>query len=92
MPAIDIALSGDEVQRKIPYVLIYETMSSCKWRTQTRKKKWIKMFTEHERRRSIILYRQASAWAVKGSVPKILGMTAETYDLWQKLGSFCSTL
>lgn len=87
-----IQLSSSEVHRDIPYQLICESRYGALWDTMRRKRRWAAEFTFKERDVAIRLFHQAAKWAIGTGVPDTVRMQPETYELWQKLGEFCSSL
>jgi hypothetical protein len=84
-----IGLNREEIQSKIPYSVVAETMSGAKWNTGRRKRLMKEQFTEAEIEATYRLHRQARDWYLYKGVPEEVQMTLKTYDLWQKLGNFC---
>lgn len=88
-----ITLSHNEVQKRIPYQLIAETVLGSRWNTGTRKRLMKERFTPNEIRHLGELKRLAHTWALSKGVPlKGVTMTADTYRLWQKFGELCAML
>lgn len=84
-----IALNRDEIQEKIPYALVSETMSDARWGTGKRKRLMKQWFTEAEIEAIYRLHKQAHSWHCVKGVPDEVTMSVKTYYLWQKLASFC---
>lgn len=84
-----ISLNRDEIQERIPYAIVAETMSSAVWNTSKRKRLMKKYFTESEISAIYRLHAQAYAWYLRTGVPDEVKMTFNTYCLWQKLANFC---
>lgn len=84
-----IALNRDEIQERIPYAVVAETMSSSRWNTGKRKRLMKERFTESEIEATYRLHRMARDWYLYKGVPEEAIMTLTTYDLWQKLANFC---
>ncbi len=87
-----IYLSREEIQSKIAYSLICETMGGSRWETGKRKRLFVAEFTETERNVCRVLYKQAYDWYLRKGVPEQVKMTPKTLFLWEKLANFCSTL
>ena len=84
-----IALNRDEIQERIPYALVAETMSGARWGTGKRKRLMKKWFTEAEIDAIYRLHKQAHSWYCVKGVPEEVKMSVNTYNLWQKLANFC---
>lgn len=84
-----LILSHDEVNERIPYALVAETMSGARWGTGKRKRLMKQQFTESEIDAIYRLHKQAYDWYLRKGVPDEVKMTVRTYELWQKLASFC---
>lgn len=84
-----IALNREEIQERIPYALVAETMSSSRWGTGRRKRLMKQYFTEAEIDAIYRLHKQAYAWYLRTGVPDEVKMSVKTYYLWQKLANFC---
>lgn len=87
-----IALNREEIQERIPYAIVAETMSSAVWNTMRRKRLAKEFFTEVEMDAIYRLHRQARDWYLYKGVPDEVKMTVKTYCLWQKLANFCCEL
>lgn len=87
-----IALNREEIQERIPYAIVAETMSSAIWNTGRRKRLMKQFFTEAEIEAIYRLHRIARNWYMYKGVPDEATMTTSTYDLWQKLANFCCEL
>ena len=84
-----IALNHDEIQERIPYALVAETMSSARWGTGKRKRLMKQWFTETEIEAIYRLHKQAYSWYCVKGAPEEVKMSVSTYNLWQKLANFC---
>ena len=84
-----ISLNRDEIQERIPYALVAETMSGARWNTGRRKRLMKQYFTESEIDAIYRLHKQAYSWHLVKGVPDEVKMTMNTYHLWQKLANFC---
>lgn len=84
-----IALNRDEIQERIPYALVCETMSGARWGTSKRKRLMKQFFTEAEVEAIYRLHKQAYVWYLRTGVPDEVKMSVNTYQLWQKLAIFC---
>lgn len=84
-----IALNHDEIQERIPYAIVAETMSSAVWGTGKRKRLMKQWFTEAEIEAIYRLHKQAHSWYCVKGVPEEVKMSVKTYCLWQKLAHFC---
>lgn len=87
-----ISFDRDEIQEKIPYAVVAETMSGAYWNTGKRKRLMKKYFTESEIEATYRLHKQAYSWYLVKGVPDEIKMTFKTYELWQRLASFCCML
>ena len=87
-----IELTREEVQEKIAYALICETMGGARWDTGTRRRKWKEFFTESEQKECEKLYKTANQWYLVKGVPDVVKMTSDTLRMWQKLEEFCAAL
>jgi hypothetical protein len=87
-----IALNHDEIQERIPYAIVAETMSSAVWGTGKRKRLMKQWFTEAEIEAIYRLHKQAHSWYCVKGVPEEVKMSVNTYNLWQKLANFCCEL
>lgn len=92
MARVIIALTREEVERKIPYRLICETMCGARWDTGRRRRLWRYEFTESERKACSKMKAQAHSWYLKTGVPDEVHMTLGTLGLWERLGNFCASL
>lgn len=92
MAKVLIVMTKKEVQESIPYALICETREGSAWHTCRRKTRWLCDFTEAERNKASKLFRQARQWTLVKGVPETVRMSAETFELWQKLGAMCASL
>lgn len=84
-----IALNREEIQERIPYAIVAETMSSSVWNTGKRKRLMKQQFTEAEIEATYRLHKQAYDWYLRKGVPEEIKMTMNTYHLWHKLANFC---
>lgn len=84
-----IALNREEIQERIPYAIVAETMSSALWNTGKRKRLMKQFFTESEIEAIYRLHKQAYSWYCVKGVPEEVKMSVKTYCLWQKLANFC---
>ena len=87
-----ISLNHDEIQERIPYPIVAETMSRAIWNTSKRKRLMKQHFTESEIEAIYRLHRQAYSWYLVKGVPDEVKMTLHTYELWQRLANFCCEL
>lgn len=87
-----MSLDREEIQERIPYAIVAETMSSSIWNTMRRKRRMKEFFTESEIKASYKLHRQARDWHLYSGVPDEVKMTIDTYYLWQRLANFCGML
>ena len=84
-----IALNREEIQERIPYAIVAETMSGARWGTGKRKRLMKQFFTESEIEAIYRLHKQAHSWYCVKGVPEEVKMSVKTYCLWQKLANFC---
>lgn len=89
---MQLELDRSEVQREIPYALVCETRYGRSWNTGFRKRTWVELFSESERRSCERLFRQAHLWYLVRGVPAKVHMSTNTLALWKKLGDFCASL
>ena len=89
---IDIVLNREEIQQKIPYAVVCETMEGSRWETGTRKRKFAQEFTESEREHIYQLRKQAHSWYLVKGVPDEVRMSTQTLLLWHRLADFCASL
>ena len=87
-----ISLNHDEIQERIPYAVVAETMSGAYWNTGKRKRLMKQYFTESEIEAIYRLHKQAHSWYLVKGVPDEVKMTLNTYELWHKLANFCCML
>lgn len=87
-----IAFDREEIQERIPYAIIAETMSSAVWNTMKRRRLAKEFFTDAEIDAIYRLRNQARDWYLYKGVPDEVKMTVQTYNLWQKLANFCCEL
>lgn len=87
-----IALNHDEIQERIPYAIVAETISSAVWNTGKRKRLAKIFFDESETEAIYRLQHQARDWYMYKGVPDEVKMSVKTYCLWQKLANFCCEL
>lgn len=84
-----------EEQHEIPYQIIGETVSSSRWNTVSRGRKYDAYFSAEEKK-NIAEYQIAShskRWYICRGFPKDgYTMSTEEYALWLKLAKFCSEL
>ena len=88
---LSITLSSDEVNQKIPYVLICEVRHGSRWNTGKMKCEYEKNFTKEERDEAEKIFRQAYKWHITSGVPSQVSMPMRTFALWMKIGEFCSS-
>ena len=86
---IYLIFNHDEINEKIPYALVAETMSGARWNTGRRKRLMKQYFTESEIDAIYRLHKQAYSWYLVKGVPDEVKMTMNTYKLWDKLAKFC---
>lgn len=89
MAHIMISLEREEIQERIPYMLICETASSARWNTGKRKRLWAERFTEQERDACNRMISQAKTWGLVKGVPDSVTMSPKTLELWGRLAEFC---
>ena len=87
-----LKLSQGEIQERIPYTHVRDTMSSSIWNTGKRKRLMKEYFTESEIVAVRRLYRQAHSWHLVRGVPEEITMSFSTLNLWDKLANFCCQL
>lgn len=87
-----ISLNHDEIQERIPYPIVAETMSRSVWNTGKRKRLMKQYFNESEIEATYRIHKQAHSWYLVKGVPDEVKMTLHTYELWQRLANFCCML
>lgn len=88
-----ITMTRDEVNSRLPYRLICETMGSERhWDNRKRRTRWAAEFTEEGREECEKLYRLAYKWYLRTGVPDEVTMSLRTLCLWDKLAEFCASL
>lgn len=87
-----IVLTGDEINRNIPYAIVCETMSGSRWNTGRRKRLMKEQFTQTEIEAIYRLHKQAHSWHLVKGVPEELRITPHILALWHKLADFCCQL
>ena len=92
MARLMIVLERDEIQEQLPYSLICMTREGSVWNTMHRKRRWKFEFTDSEKEAATKIFRQARSWTLVTGVPDEVTMSTKTYQLWQKLGSFCASI
>jgi len=89
---IYITLTRDEINERIPYAIVAETISGSRWNTCRRKRLMKDHFTESEIEAIRRLHKQAYDWYLRSGVPEEVKMIMKTYNLWQMLANFCCEL
>ena len=89
---IYLTLTHDEINERIPYAIVAETMSGARWNTGKRKCLMKQFFTDSETDAIRRLHKQAYDWYLRKGVPNEVKMSINTYHLWQKLANFCCEL
>lgn len=84
-----LILDRDEINQKIPYAVVCETMSGSRWNTGKRKRLMKQYFTEAEIDAIYRLHKQAYSWLLKKGVPEELRLMPKTLALWHRLAAFC---
>ena len=87
-----IEFNRDDIQKRLPYMLLWETRSSSRWQTGRRKRLYQEQFTEQERHAASRIFSQARQWAAITGAPDNVTMSIRTAELWEKLGRFCAEL
>lgn len=87
-----LKLSREEIQKKIPYAIVCETMSSSVWGTGRRKRLMKERFTEEEISKFDSMHNQARSWFLKKGVPNELVISISDIGLWERLAAFCCEL
>ena len=88
---IEFVLSGDEIEKSIPYKTICNTRYGSIWNTMQRKKRWVTEFSTVEQEAAEEIFRQAYRWYTKG-VPNSVRIEYLTLQLLDKIVEFCWTL
>ena len=89
---IMLVFDRDEIEKEIPYAMICETRYGRLWETARRRRMWVEMFTESERKLASKLFQQAHSWYLIKGLPNEQRMLPNTYRLWWKLAEFCASL
>lgn len=84
-----LILDRDEINQKIPYAVVCETMSGAHWNTGKRKRLMKQHFTETEIDAIYRMHKQARTWCLVKGVPDELRIMPKTLALWNKLAAFC---
>lgn len=92
MARMMLELSRDEINRKIPYVMVCMGRYGSAWGTMHRKRRWAAEFTESERKAATKLFAKSHEWTLTRGVPDSVVMSVETFKLWQKLGDFLASI
>lgn len=92
MANIEIVFSNAEVNKEIPYNLICQTRYSSIWNTMRRKLIWNAEFSDVERSKAEKIFNQAHNWSVGRGIPETVRMDIFTYNLWDKIATFCMSL
>lgn len=87
-----LVLSREEIQQKIPYQLVCETMGSAKFATKRVKQRYLESFSWEEINKIVLFRRQAHKWHLVSGVPDELRITPSDLALWVKLGEFCASI
>lgn len=84
-----IILNRDEINKRIPYAIVAETMSGARWGTGRRKRLMKERFTKSEIDAIYRMHKQAYSWCLIKGVPEELKITPHILLLWHKLAAFC---
>lgn len=87
-----VEFNRDDIQKRLPYMLLCETHSSSRWQTGRRKRLYLEQFTEQERKAADRIFAQARHWAMVTGAPENVTMSIRTAELWEKLAQFCAEL
>lgn len=87
-----IELSHDDVQNKLAYALICETMEGAYWNSGRRRRMFSKAFTHSEQQRISNIKAKAHKWYLVTGVPEKVRMSYDNYLLWQRLANFCAAI
>lgn len=88
MAMIEIVLTREEIQKKIPYQFICQTRYGSVWNRLYRKFLWNDFFNEEEKEKAEKMFRQTHTWYTKG-IPDTVRMDFSVYSLWDKVENFC---
>ena len=92
MAKVIIKLDREEIQTKIPYALICETMGSSTWDTGKRRRAYDEAFTKAEQEECENLGKLAHKWHLVKGAPDSYSTDAHTIEMWTRLATFCSSL
>lgn len=87
-----LEFSSDDIATSIPYEIVCMTRESGVWNTTRRRRLFSQEFSREEQKECSRLFQQAHTWLLVKGLPDSVTMAPKTYELWQKLGSFCSSL
>lgn len=88
---IELILSGEEIEKIIPYKTICATRYGSIWNTMKRKQRWTTEFSIIEQEAAEKIFRQAYQWYIKG-VPNSVRIEYLTLELLDRIVEFCWTL
>lgn len=86
-----LMLTREQVEQDIPYKTICAAKNSPLWDSYTCANRWSKEFSGAETTDAEVLFKQADKWMQNG-IPATVRMSEAAFDLWLKLGAFCSSL
>lgn len=92
MGQIMLRFDHEDIQKHLPYAVICEAREGARWETARRKAMWRARFTESEREAARRIFKQAHEWYLVKGAPETTSMSAETFELWVKLGDFCAEI
>lgn len=78
----------DELNDKLHYMLIGETMSGSKWSTGKVKRAFKAEFSQEERDMCFSIWRKARKWCLRALPQEPVEMYMDEYKLWIKLKDF----
>ena len=87
-----LVLDREEINKRIPYAVVAETMSGARWDTGKRRRLMKQWFTETEIDAIYRMKKQARNWYLIKGVPDELRITPHILRLWHKLADFCCQL
>lgn len=87
-----IELNHDEIQKKLPYMIIAETWARSVWDTGRFKRLMNESFSKDEIRDIEKIRRLSYSWAFTRGVPDSIKLDILTFDLWKRLADFCGKL
>ena len=92
MAMIEVVMTSEEVSKNIAYQMICQTRYGSVWNTMKCKLRWNKEFSDNEKEKAEKIFRQAHSWFVGKGIPDTVRMDFPTFELWNKIETFCGSL